>query len=309
MTISLIGLRNILYKTFSGITSLFSTNQHKMKREIMQLGDLDRNLLQQIGSNIYDYVTAFIALYIEEGKPKSELIGSGTFIKSGNKYGILTAHHVVHSDLFKKSEEIGLVIKRGTQSFRIKKEYITIIDIGIPKNQEIGPDLSVVLLGGNDLSTIKASKSFWNIDKFQDRILSDSFRSDLGVYCLFGCPAEMVSEKTSPQGNNETKGIFGLAGFSVIDDEWNNNGFDYLKYGVSYDSDSDSPESFGGVSGAGLWYIILKRNKNSTIEFGRPILYGVAFYQTSKENNDRAIICHSKKSIYKRVIEKMSSTP
>jgi len=266
------------------------------------LGNIDRELLETIAEDIRYYVTAIVVLRRENGGLKGVLLGSGTFIQVGEKFGILTAYHVVHSRSFERSEQIGLVIAgRHTHNFWIPRKHTEIIDIGRPQTQQSGPDMSVLLLEPSAVGTIKASKSFWVLEKHADTALSQSHPAEYGCYCLSGCPAELVKDDDPAPGFGQTLGIAGVLGFSGVDKAWEESGFDYLEFGVSYDDKSDSPDSFEGVSGAGLWYILLKNEANAPIVHERPVLCGIAYYQTARDNNIRSIYCHGPKSIYENV--------
>jgi hypothetical protein len=96
--------------------------------------------------------------------------------------------------------------------------------------------------------------------------------------------------------------IKGLSVFGSIDAAWIDNEYDYLEFPVRYNESIDVPESFGGCSGGGLWQVRLIL-KDGTITHERPILSGVAFYQTDLVDNQRTILCHGRVSIYRHVID------
>lgn len=81
--------------------------------------------------------------------------------------------------------------------------------------------------------------------------------------------------------------------------------FNYCDAEVDYGEGRLLPESFGGVSGGGLWVVPLAEGDEGALEAGRPMLYGIAFYQTSKEGTLRKIRCHGPSGIFGRVREEM----
>ena len=64
------------------------------------------------------------------------------------------------------------------------------------------------------------------------------------------------------------------------------------------------PNTFGGVSGGGLWKFELY-NVNGKHEVRGKILAGVAIEETAKMDNSRYIRCHGWNSIYKTVYNRV----
>ena len=74
-------------------------------------------------------------------------------------------------------------------------------------------------------------------------------------------------------------------------------GYDYLEYLVDpLDSEGPSPESWGGMSGSGLWQIPL-RSQGNGLDFDSPLLSGICFLE-KKVNGEMWIRCHGRKSVY-----------
>jgi hypothetical protein len=67
---------------------------------------------------------------------------------------------------------------------------------------------------------------------------------------------------------------------------------------VKHDSSPDIPQSFGGVSGGGLWQIPLIKSLEGNIEPKEYILSGVVFYETGREGLYQSVRCHGRTSIY-----------
>jgi hypothetical protein len=76
------------------------------------------------------------------------------------------------------------------------------------------------------------------------------------------------------------KGFKGFSGFTIIEKLREHANYDLCDVGVDYSADDDLPKSFGGLSGGGLWYILVTEDKN-TGKFGHdsPMFAGVVFYQ------------------------------
>ncbi len=270
-----------------------------MDSEKFILKDLSKDITNEIVKELSPYVTPIITLNMLENEIDFNLLGSGTFVKVKDKYGVLTAQHVINSKKFKNCDEVGFSIREDRHKFSIKKKYLEVIEIGYPLSDKDGPDLALIILNEPDVSTVKATKSFWNMDKY----IESNIDIKIGAFCLFGCPNEMVTIEESLQRFEDSKSFGGLAGIAPVDKEWEREGFSFYNYVVSYDELSDTPDSFEGVSGAGLWHIKLFRNKEGLIKYDKPILAGVAFFQSSIDGNLRSIICNGKKSLYEKLYE------
>ena len=95
-----------------------------------------------LDSNIRRIVQFCVSLLHE-----SALAGSGTLVQCGDKYGILTAHHVVHKGKhpfdfrYGSNDVIGLIISDAPHEFVLPLKFLVCHDIGIPVSDEQGPDL------------------------------------------------------------------------------------------------------------------------------------------------------------------------
>jgi hypothetical protein len=116
-----------------------------------------------------------------------------------------------------------------------------------------------------------------------------------------------VKTKTAgPEGGfNKIKKCPPILGFSNRVKYWIEDEFDYLELNVSYENRDDLPITFGGLSGGGIWRVVLNRLNDGKISYSDPLLIGVAFYETSIVNKKRSIIGHGWRSIYEIVPSKI----
>jgi hypothetical protein len=100
----------------------------------------------------------------------------------------------------------------------------------------------------------------------------------------------------------------GGIGFGIVVAEEQRGNFDYISYEALYNEFYEGPDRFGGVSGGGLWQVLvnLVHERPTAREF---LLSGVAFYQTDKfsspEGIKRHIVCHGRKSVYGPLLERV----
>jgi hypothetical protein len=182
--------------------------------------------------------------------------------------------------------------------YTIDTIFLDIIQVGKPQRDCRGPDLAVVILPQAKLGWIKALKCFWNISHWRQKILSNKIDLNIGVGVVCGFPEEHTKTYGPTKGFGQVKEYRGIWGFSRIERPYEDKQFDYFEVSVSYESTQDIPRTFGGVSGGGVWQVVLKQTKDGRYQFEDPILVGVAFYQTDMEHNKRRIICHGWRSIY-----------
>jgi hypothetical protein len=251
-----------------------------------------------------------------------ELAGSGTFIKCGSTYGILTAHHVIHNphDRLRRfdfsagsSQELGLVvIDKRNHSFTIPMPLLSCVDIGIPQDEGSGPDLSVVVLPEVRARDIAVRKSFTDISvKRAERI--EQCQTPVGGWCGVGFAQCYTRPHESSTDTRRVTFIPSLTLYSQIVRNFTIDDFDYVHLNVmcpQMSEDIEPPSSFAGMSGGGIWHVRVARDPKTSgvfLDVEGTILAGVMFYQTFWENKPKELRCHAWKSIYQKVYEALSN--
>jgi len=178
--------------------------------------------------------------------------------------------------------------------FVINREYLSPTSLATRRSDEWGPDLTLVTLPSSHVGRMKAHKSFYNLSKRQAEMLGRSPDREGGFWGVSGFVAE-ESVLDKPE-----LGLAGLLCLGGIDFLREAEGFDYLEVGVDRVTTPDLPNSFGGVSGGGLWHFNVIRPPGSADLFwdGRIQLEGVAFYETAVDSGRQLIRCHGRKSLY-----------
>jgi len=266
-------------------------------RKWIRVKDLPIELIAQISRVLHLYSTALIKITSTplEGE-KASLIGSGTLISVDDVYGILTAQHVV--DLIDKSCKLGMILIEGVHRFDVEEEHLLIIEIAKPKAQEYGPDLAFICLPISKVAEMKAYKSFLDLSVDREELLSATPDLHDGVWFLCGVPDEWTMPDQSEKGFEKISSFSGLCGAGGVTDEYDIEGYDYIDALIEYVDETTLPKSFGGISGGGLWQVILKESSDKKLEPDRYLFYGVPFYQSSIVERKRQIRCHSRNSVY-----------
>ena len=246
--------------------------------------------IEGIANALRNYSTALIRLSVgEDEKAIQELMGSGTFVTIGDMAGILTAHHVANQ--FLTSDGLGLTLIENEQNATIPWKHIRHIEVATPVNDEHGPDLSFLVLPKPNLEGIMANKSFYPLSPIQK---DNQAKRD--PWFVYGTIGERTTKESPNKGFVEVKGYYGFGGMTFAENIFSKGEFDYVEVKADY-GERDTPRSFGGMSGGGLWRAPLLINDDEKIVAKGHFLSGVIFYQTSLKDGARFLRCHGPESL------------
>jgi hypothetical protein len=273
------------------------------ERKEKPLKDIPQDILDKVIRDIVDYCVPII---LGQG-----LLGSGTLVKCGAKHGVLTAYHVAeYFGTCKAGEKLRLAIQEYSAPLSIPMQYVVKSDIGIPKSDERGPDMSFLELPyGDELSTLRAKKTFFNIGVRPQERLSFCRDDPTGIWAMAYSLGEQTSKLRFEDGVPGID-IGGGIGFTAPDtDFYEESGFDFIECGVKYTYWNKLPSTFGGASGGGLWKVPLRAplaGEQEDTRVGYPVLAGLLFYETAREGDSRHIKCHGPKSIYENLLQALT---
>jgi hypothetical protein len=189
--------------------------------------------------------------------------GTGTLVFLEGAHYILTATHVWDTMLV-DADELGFTIRTGRgmpNTFSIAIRTMR-PPIAFPRDQdceEWGPDLALLRIPDLYVGTIEAFRSFYNMSATK-KILKDT--DHLETWMLCGAPAVLGT-------SSETEVYACGRAFQVeLESVHRRDGFDFVDVLAHWPSPSD-PVQFGGVSGGGLWKLLLytDRLSNKSIAF------------------------------------------
>jgi hypothetical protein len=263
----------------------------------MRITDIPMEFYSSATRQIINFGIGIVKVAENVNSEDAILIGSGTLIDFNGSHSILTAQHVI--DALPTKGNIGFVISEKLHKYVLDAQSLSTIKIDRGNNPESGPDLGVINLPHPTIGSIKALKSFYNVGNKRERMLENPPENDLGVWCIW-----TKSEKPQ-KGFDQVKAYLEFCGFGGISNEYDLGEYDYFDFEVHYNDRTDSPISFGGVSGGGLWQVIIGQKPGGELVVKEVILSGIAFFQTELIENKRTIKCHGRKSIYGNVFEKM----
>ena len=175
---------------------------------------------------------------------------------------------------------------------------LTNITFGPRISDERGPDGSVIILPQcRQLLDIQAKKSFWPIDYNPEERLKKAL-STQGFVMIAGFPGERQRSRGAQPGFTRTTEMQGIVAMTKQVDYFENDSFDYLQVKSERVAGTDAPESYGGLSGGGLWRIPVYLNQHHKI-LAESIFAGIIYWQSSEDNRVRYLRAHGPKTIYK----------
>jgi hypothetical protein len=247
------------------------------------LKDIPDALLQEAVNGIKDFTTAFVSGLNQ--------IGSGTFATINGRHGILTAEHVWEAICVRSLAEpmISLVISQEPHRFEIQvRDLLPHLNLGYDRNGG-RPDIQFLEIPLAKLGGIKARKSFVNLSKGPEAKI-DFALGDLGFVAIAGFPAEFSPEpQVEPSGDYRVSIRGGFV--SSLERHWVDGEYDFFE--TKGDRHAPGvPRSYGGVSGAGVWRVELKKKPGLPIaqaRIGRYEFVGVTFLERFVDDvvNDR----------------------
>jgi hypothetical protein len=247
--------------------------------------ELQLTIIRDIGR----YTVALFAGFDSKEGSKLKLAGTGTLLTIGGSHYILTASHV-WEEVLKCADKVGITLTEDIDhSFFMSVKAI--VPCGLPKPaswNEWGPDITLLRVPSEYLGSIKAHKDFYSATATGK---TKPAGSHIEARLLMGTPA-VFGVFTENHAQVEISGLF-----SDVDAPCVAHGdFDYFDLTVDASSPG-SPQSYGGVSGGGLWKVLIRCEcPTGNIEWDQG-LEGVAFHQSAIENGRRTIRCHGPKSI------------
>ncbi|CEF49258.1 unnamed protein product [uncultured bacterium] len=276
----------------------------------LQERDISQALISSISNSIYPFVVGLIH--------RDDLVGSGTLVRFGDRRGILTAYHVVHSVVPKfdfragSQDSLGLIILPHERVHRFEIPLgvgvVTVVNIAKPKREDLGPDLAFIeIKPSHHLNQLDASRDFFNLSVHREKGL----RMDLNEkqpMVISGFCHEGHTTEVNKDGFSLVKGFKGFAGLTAIEHRREYADYDLCDVTVDYSLADDLPRSFGGFSGGGLWHVVLTKNEETDkIDHQSPMFSGVIFYQEQISETRKILRCHLTNSIYRHAIDTIES--
>ncbi len=280
---------------------------HEMGDHAARPEDL-KHLVDAAAAHTVNYTIGFVQELGEGPNTRAILSGSGTLVSYGRVYGILTADHCITN--FSRTGRLGLITLHGMKLHRfiLEKNAYETIRIAAHNAERKEPDLGFIRLNAVDISTLKSTKSFVNLEWGEKNILPYPAPP---LECFWGISG-VIDEWTSADKNSEdgrpTKIFGGMCGVGVLGRRYDVDDYDFVEFEIEYGEGYEGPIDYSGLSGGGLWRFAVARNPDGTTKIGNSTLRGVAFYQSDIDQQKRQITCHAEQSVYRKVISSIKES-
>lgn len=279
---------------------------------LVQLDTLPETVVDAVRHATRDYTVPVIA--------NDTRLGTGTLVQIDQWVGILTAEHVIHApgknDLWLDhtgfpERFLRTSIGEFAHDLSISANALRIVTTA-RLSDDYGPDLAFVALPASPfLHELRARKSFYNVT-LNALTKTRIAQTDAGFFAVCGFPAVKDFSGPAEHGFISTTSLRGYVMFTGPESYEHRNDWDYYEVGVSQESANEFERKFGGVSGGGVWRILISAGRGGPPEdvlISDLALAGVAFHETDDRGEGRFFIrAHGPVSIYNAFVELARNT-
>jgi hypothetical protein len=257
----------------------------------------------EISRAVADFTVGLVRLVEKDHVEDAACAGSGTLVTIGSVHGILTAAHVIEE--LPAIGEVGIVLYREMtfqkQVLRLENvEKIVIRGNGFGPD---GPDLGFLRIPHENVGWLKATSSFFNLNKRRDEHRASYAPSANYVDAVIGMIDELTIEVPVDKPKRRAKAFSAIFCNGETCSARNVDDCDLLDFSVTSYSDFKLPQSFEGMSGGALWRIYFEAEGELPSIVGKRLV-GVPFYQFLDKDGHRVITCQGPNSIYETLIDR-----
>ena len=257
--------------------------------------DLPSELIEAVVRTVSTYTVAFVQLEEGDKRRHCTLLGSGVLIAAGRCKAILTAHHVV--EVLPKTGRLCVMLEKTSQPHTLDTAGLVFLPIARGSCEAEGPDLGAVVLAPHLAGSVAAKKVFFNLDSKRNELLSEPPDVRDGLWITQGFLEKRTAATEDSDGGTTTR-FYNFSGVGGPDDPIDRGEYDYYEYPVTDEKRSETPASWGGMSGGGVWRVPLGRKDGQVVPRHNPVLSGVLFYQHPTTSTECGVVAHGLRSIY-----------
>jgi hypothetical protein len=211
----------------------------------ISLGELPQVLIDAIVQHLTDYSVGFVRVEDTPTGETASLLGSGTLVSAGSKRAVLTAHHVV--SILPKTGCLGLILKASQHRDTVDTQGLTYLKIAQGQTDAEGPDLGAVLLAPTIATAIAAHKTFYDLERYREQMLSAPPHLHDGPWFVNGFIAENTVEERGRYDNERVMRFCNFSGSRGPRDPVVVGQHDYFAFPVEPNQGSSVfPTSFWG---------------------------------------------------------------
>jgi hypothetical protein len=156
--------------------------------------------------------------------------------------------------------------------------------------------LALTILSETDAAWLSARRPFYWLDRRRKQLAGDAELSQEFPLAVAGAIGEwsLGTQESEGRRKKEIGSIF-LA-TKVVETRCDSN-FDYFLADVDYTQDANTPESFGGISGCGVWQLRASAT-GAELSLDEVFLVGIVYAQSDRDGQRRRLFCHGPRSVY-----------
>jgi hypothetical protein len=255
---------------------------------------------------VCDYSVGFLKFHRQGNDEVGVPAGTGTFVKLGRVYGILTAGHVLKE--LATNETVGLVrfpsVQPPIQNARLELQHTDRIVDWNGKNCS-APDIAFLKIPELEGRKLEAEgASFYNLAIERKFSVSSADHHMSQCYAVVG----VVGEWTEPEFGEPKRGhkvtLGGLFGAATNLKPFKEDGVDLVDVDIDHVSGPHIPKSYGGVSGGALWELHVELDANHKIVKVNKRLHAVAFREVADQKRITSNSAPSIEAMVARIREK-----
>lgn len=263
--------------------------------DIILIKDLPPTLIEAATYDLRQYTIAFHGVKDKRGRKHPELLGSGVLVSAGNTRAILTAHHVI--EVLPRTGRLGLLLQKTYEPHSVDAQGVVLLKIARGTQDSVGPDLGAVILAPEIATSVAAIKTFYNLDMQQEKMLQNPPDLRDGFWVAQGFLEERTVVTRNAEERGFTKSFYNFSGVGGPEVGDQIGDFDFFEFPVSHEGKQNSPKNWGGMSGGGLWQIMLKREGDRLVHLP-PLLSGIIFYQQPTTETKCGVRGLGRRSVY-----------
>lgn len=258
--------------------------------------EIPEELIRSATEHLWQFTVGFVGVERKNKVEGATLLGSGVLVKAGGMHAFLTAAHVI--DVLPRSGRLGLILSTTPEQTTIDVSGINYLKIARGDRPKAGPDIAAVMLSSSVASAVASKKTFYNLTSRKERLLTVPPGDREGIWIASGFVEELTQIDSNPDPYETVKAFCHFGAVGGVDSYRVEDPHDYFAFPVSHPPNSAIPHNFGGVSGSGLWHVLLREDKRGVLTVDQYILQGLTYYQDPYVDGRSALRCHGAKTVY-----------
>ncbi len=258
--------------------------------------EIPEGIFKSATEHLWQFTVGFVAVERKGKVEEATLRGSGILVKAKGTCAFLTAEHVIGN--LPREGRLGLILSTKAEQTSIDISGVHYLRIERGRDPRAGPDIAAIVLSSPVASTVASKKTFYNLDVSREQLMTAPPNDREGIWIASGFVEELTQIDPNPAPYESVKGFCDFGAVGGVESYSVNGQHDYFEFPISQPPGGSVPHDFGGVSGSGLWHVLLREKEGGDLTPYQYILQGLTYYQDPYVEGRSALRCHGPKSIY-----------